>query len=202
MGNSRLLVHFCALVMAVSALVLAVNPASATALGERACTLSADMNTDLDAALTRQGQCRMADDSLRGPRIWAFVDVSDIDPAELQMLIVDPSSFDSFALYLRDAEGNWTGRRYGSEVATQNWRAGMRFALSIEASDSPVTQMAISFDRPMLSAVISHLAIQSTDQTETEHYYTSLFYAIFIGVLLLPMVYNISFFITYNSIII
>lgn len=192
----RLLQHFCAVAVALLALVLTTMPASATPLGPRTCTLATDMSTNLTAALTQQGQCRVADDSILGPRIWAFVDVSDvIDPAEQQMLIVDPSSFESFALYMRDADGNWTGRRYGPEVATQNWRAGMRFALPIETSGNPVTQMAISFDRPMLSANISNLAIQSAAETEIEHYYTSLFYAIFIGILLLPMVYNISFFI-------
>lgn len=138
----------------------------------------------------------MADDSIRGPRIWAFVDVSDsFDPAEQQMLIVDPSSFESFALYTQDSDGHWSGRRYGPEVATQNWRAGMRFALPLSTAGNPITQMAISFDRPILSANISNLAIQSAAETESEHYYTSLFYAIFVGVLLLPMVYNISFFI-------
>jgi len=192
----RLLKHFCALAAALFVLVLTTMPASATPLGTRACTLSADTSIDLNAALAREGQCRLADDSIQGPRIWAFIDVSDvIDPAEQQMLIVDPSSFDSFALYMQDTDGNWAGRRYGPEVATQNWRAGMRFAVPLETSGSPVTQMAISFDRPMLSANISNLAIQSAAETESQHYYTSLFYAIFIGILLLPMVYNISFFI-------
>lgn len=196
MAHLRFLLHFCVLAGALLALVLTAMPVSAAPLGERACTLSTDMDTDLDAALARQGQCKTADDSILGPRIWAFVDVAGIiDPAEQQMLIVDPSSFDSFALHLRDTEGNWSGQRHGPEVATANWRAGMRFALPIETSGSPVTQMAISFDRPMLSANISNLAIQSAAETESAHYYTSLFYAIFIGVLLVPMVYSIAFFI-------
>lgn len=196
MVSPRLLTRFCAVAAAVIALALAALPAAATPIGPRVCTVATDTDIGLEAALSVDDQCRVADDSVAGPRIWAFVDVSDIvDPAEAQMLIVDPSSFDSFALYLQDADGNWSGGRYGPEIATENWRAGMRFAVPIESGGAPVTRMAISFDRPELSANISNLAIQSAAKTETEHYYTSLFYAIFIGVLVLPMVYNIAFFV-------
>ncbi|WP_299321816.1 diguanylate cyclase [Parasphingopyxis sp.] len=196
MVSPRLLTWFCALAAALAAFVLVAAPASATALGPRVCTVATGTDIDLEAALRAESECRIADDSIAGPRIWAFVDVADIvDPAENQMLIVDPSSFDSFALYLQDADGNWSGRRYGPEVATENWRAGMRFALPIDTGGEAIARMAISFDRPQLSANISNLAIESATETETQHYYTSLFYAIFIGVLLLPVVYNLAFFI-------
>lgn len=192
----RLLPRLCALAAALTVLVLTTAPASATPLGSRVCTLATDVSMGLEAALRDEGRCTVADDAIAGPRIWAFVDVSDVvDPTQDQVLIVDPSSFDSFALYLQDRDGNWSGQRYGPDIATENWRAGMRFVVPIESEGAPVTRMAISFDRPELSANISNLAIQSAAETETEHYYTSLFYAIFIGVLLLPMVYNLAFFI-------
>lgn len=185
-----------ALVTALFATLFAAPSAVATPLGPRVCTIATNTDIDLSAAVQLEGRCRVADDSIAGPRIWAFADVSDVvDPAERQMLIVDPSSFDSFAVYFRDTDGNWTGQRYGPEVATENWRAGMRFAVPIDTGGLPVTEMAVSFDRPQLSANISHLAIESAAETATDHYYTSLFYAVFIGVLLLPLVYNIAFFI-------
>lgn len=188
--------RFLALATALLAFVGAALPAAAAPLGPRVCTLATTTDIGLISALQLEERCKVANDSIAGPRIWAFTDVSDvIDPNQEQMLIVDPSSFDSFGLYFRNEAGNWSGRRYGPEIATENWRAGMRFALPIDTGGMPVTEMAISFDRPQLSANISHLAIENAADTEASHYYTSLFYAIFIGVLLLPMVYNTAFFI-------
>ena len=186
----------CVLTAAWVALALIASPAMATPIGPRACTLATATDVGLDTALNRRESCTLADDSITGPRIWAFVDIADlVDPAQDQMLIVDPSSFESFALYVRDENGHWSGQRYGPEVATENWRAGMRFALPIETNGGPVTAMAISFDRPQLSAVVSNLQIENAAETANRHYHTSLFYAVFIGVLLLPMVYNLAFFI-------
>ncbi|MEM8695758.1 MAG: diguanylate cyclase [Pseudomonadota bacterium] len=196
MQRPRLLKQLCACAAALAAFVTIAQSASATPIGARVCTLATDMETDLDTALARAERCEMADDSIAGPRIWAFVDTETlIDPAEEQMLIVDPSSFESFALYLRRADGSWTGQRYGSEIAVRNWRAGMRFALPIDHAGGSVTALAVSFDRPRLPSNISNLAIQSTAETEADHYYTSLFYALFIGLLAIPMIYNIAFFI-------
>lgn len=100
-----------------------------------------------------------------------------------------PSSFDSLALYLRDADGDWSGRRHGPEVARH---ASMRLALPAETGGEPMIRMASSLDHSRLSALVSGPDIENAAQIATRHYSTHLFHAVFIGVP--PIVCTISFF--------
>ena len=120
MKHPTIPMRFFALAAALLAFWGAAFPAAAAPLGPRVCTVATNTDIDLFSALQLNERCQVADDSIAGPRIWAFADVSDvIDPAQDQMLIVDPSSFDSFGLYFQDEAGNWSGQRYGPEIATE-----------------------------------------------------------------------------------
>ncbi|QLC25566.1 diguanylate cyclase [Parasphingopyxis algicola] len=188
----RLLLH---ILLIISAFVAAGPLSAAEPLVDRLCVLQTATDVDFDAAMARSDRCRDGDFSIAGPRVWAFAPVADLaDIGEPLLLSVDPSSFERMLVHVRDAEGHWTGRSYDNRIAAENWRAGMRFTVGLATDGADVTALAVAFDRPRLPSNISNLALTGPLAAETNHVRTSLFYAFFIALLIVPMIYNLAFF--------
>lgn len=168
---------------------------AATPLVDRLCVLQTATDVDFDTAMARSDRCRDGDFSIRGPRVWAFAPVAGLTEAGQPLVLsVDPSSFDRMMVYARDAEGRWTGRSYDNRIAAENWRAGMRFTVDLADDGADVAALAVAFDRPRLPSNISNLALTSPVEAAADHARTSLFYAFFLAVLIVPMIYNLAFF--------
>ena len=180
-------------------MVLAIAPdapaSAAEPLADRLCLLHTGLDTGLAEALARRGECRTGAVSIEGPRVWAFADIADIAATpEALDLVGDPSDFDALGVYTRTADGQWAGRRYYSRVASENWRADSRFAIGLGEAAIPRTDIALAFDRPALPTNISNLSLSTPAEGAEQHYRTSLFYALFVGLMLVPIFYNLAFY--------
>lgn len=183
--------HPIRLFLATLLLACAWLPASAGTISDRLCFVHGELDVGLDEALDRRAECERRA-TLEGPRVWAFASL-DPAPREADELILagDPSDSDGVTVHMRIAGEGWRSLRYGPDDIVRNWRAGMRYALPI---DPGTAELAIAIDRPWHLDAVEMFAVATPAELADDHYASSMAYAIFIGILTVPILYNLVFF--------
>ena len=180
------------LAILLTALFAALPAQAAVVLEPGLCMVASGAEAGLAEALARRGECSHGDRSLAGPRIWVFADMSGrADTTENAVLIGDASAFGGLIVNARTADGNWHSRRYSPDDIVRHWRAGDRYAVPLP---DRTQALALAVDRPWHSSNIDGFELSSRSELSSSHYELSLLYALFIGIMIVPIIYNLLFF--------
>ncbi|MCA1748061.1 MAG: GGDEF domain-containing protein, partial [Sphingomonadales bacterium] len=95
------------------------------------------------------------------------------------------------SLYSRVPGEGWRVQRFEPADIVENWRTGLRYAVPVDAAAS---EIAIAVDRPWHVDAIAQFEIMSPAALAASHYRKSMLYAVFIGILTVPILYNLVFF--------
>lgn len=183
--------RFLKLILAALLTLCALSPASAGTISDRLCFTHADRAVGLSEALERRGNCDERA-TLTGPRVWAFADIADLSAQHDQLVLFgDPSDSDGVTVHMRVPGKGWSAQHYGPDDIVRNWRAGMRYAMPI---DPDTIELAIAIDRPWHLDAVELFDVLPPDEAARAHYTSSMAYAIFIGILTVPILYNLVFF--------
>lgn len=180
------------LVLIIGCIALAATPpAQAHNPIPGRCALHMPADSTLEDALAARPRCTPGDLSLEGPRIWVFTDLAGTGTAERNYLLGDPSDISGLSVFAHIPGSGWRGDRYTPEEIVDNWRSGMHYAVPIDARAS---ELVIAIDRPWHPDAISLFEVATAEQVARVHYSSSIAYAVFIGILTVPILYNLVFY--------
>ena len=176
--------------------LLACMPAHAEQpVGRTGCGVATGLDAGLDAALARLDRAACpAPGTLAGPRQWTVIDFAEPLTASAPPLLQTKfARFDAIALHVQHADGSWSHRRWGGDVAQRRWLAGGLFTLPIASEDAPVRRIAVSVDKADSADPLTNLALVPADTMAKRQFHASLLFALLCGLVTVPIFYNLAF---------
>lgn len=161
------------------------------------CTLQTDLATGYDAVsqVRARRDCDTERWSLEGPRSWLFFDADTIAAAGPGPIEFNArtSRFHRIALFVRYADGSVASVVRSGRQAMPYRLAGPDFHLAVPQRASPPVEIAVAFDRLSYLTTLrtARLAPAGEGGWSTG---TMLLIALFTGLALAPIVFNIAFF--------
>ncbi|MBC2778058.1 sensor domain-containing diguanylate cyclase [Parasphingopyxis marina] len=195
-GNAR------AIFALAAALLVLLGPVQASAEPgvqpfEDGCLLQTDTPLSFAEAEARSADfdCSAGSAEVFGLYAWVRLTTADAGlPDGPLYLESDIAPVDELTVALRGSDGQWSVRRYDSEDIARRWTAGARYSIRIDGGERAVEEILIGVDGLWSRASITTVEIVSASTAAHQRYGRSVVFAIFCGLVLLPILYSGAFY--------
>ncbi len=189
--------QICAVLLGCFALLWATQAAAhAIELEERVCTGGAD---SAEAALelpTESLRCTGNRFDLRDKFVRTSVNLGDLFLPQMAGMVWQPVSSDFRSMLVRFAYADGTQKLVDvdSQLPAREWFAGNRFSIPVPEHSERLVAVDTVIEEPHSRATIRRPRIMAEDHASQEHFTRSMVYALVLGFLVLPVIYDVLFF--------
>lgn len=193
-----LVTFFAWLAIAIFHLIALPGNAHARALqlSEQTCTANAD-SIETGLSYTRaQLQCSGDRFGLNGRyvRTSTRLDSPILPLASGLVWQTEASDFRSMIVRFSYADGSSSMVDVDPQMGVRNWFPGNRFSIPVPDNPSALAAIDTVVEKPVTRAITATARLVTRVDAERAHYYRSLCYMLVIGLLLIPLVYDVLFY--------
>lgn len=106
----------------------------------------------------------------------------------------EAADFSSMLVRFTYADGSRRLVDVDPQMTARNWFAGNRFSVPIPAADAPLVAVDTVVEQPFARSVMSKARVVTEGDRDRHHYRRSLAYMLVLGLLILPLLYDLLFY--------
>lgn len=202
-GIGRLLAHARTLAVLLLAIIgLAFSGSARAASGdapvsliESACVLASPVMLAPEAAARAVYDCDAKDIPNDTRQLWVQVSPASLNlPEEPMRLEGDSAPVSALHIVHRRPTGDMAARTVSAQMLRDSWTAGTRYSLPLTREEAASEALYIGADDPWSRLAVTSLDIIPAERAMTERFDRLILFAIYAGILLLPILYSAVFF--------
>ncbi|MCL6249757.1 GGDEF domain-containing protein [Altererythrobacter sp. KTW20L] len=189
-----------ALLLAMLASLWAVPAAATQMLLPHACLLVTEHPLSYDDAREATGwNCNPTAEDTAFDHVWLRVEGDRIAPGEDLLLRTDSLGFGQLTTVTELADGRQRMLGYGGEGLGQYWTLGTRIAVPLLYAGERADRVWVRIDKPLDRNTATLASIVTVADDDVQKLYGMAAFALFVGMLLVVVIYSLSLSITLRS---
>lgn len=166
--------------------------------GQNSCILASPRILPIDTMPEREKDFACNEYDIPGDtqQLWLKINMDqDVLPIGSKVMEGGLAPFETLHLGSQTSDGEWHWRSLSRERVLIYWTAGRRYALPLTEAEGKSETLWIGVDRPWTRLLANDIEILSLDRARSENFTRSLWFVLFVGILLVPAMYSLVLFV-------